>query len=160
MRRGVEIPAGVKDLTFTCEVSGANPPDVHFIEVDKLKLTPTALVNGAADPVLLATFARVGDTELSASAADRVALLAALRGGYQLIGFEIGANRRRGTFPTFGLPAAGGISLSFGYAPDSANAMPTSLGLYVDDTPGALACSIYGDMNFDAGATARMWGIL
>ena len=45
VRRGLQIPAGNKDLLFTTFVTGNNPPDVHFIELDTLKLTPTSLVN-------------------------------------------------------------------------------------------------------------------
>ena len=47
VRRGVELTAGAKDILFTTLVTGNNPPDVHFVEVENLKLTPTALVNSA-----------------------------------------------------------------------------------------------------------------
>ena len=45
VRRGLEIPSANKDITFSTLVTGNNPPDVHFIEVMDLRLTPTALVN-------------------------------------------------------------------------------------------------------------------
>ena len=40
VRRGVDLPAGIKHVDFQAFVTGGGEPDVHFVEVENLKLTP------------------------------------------------------------------------------------------------------------------------
>ena len=64
VRRGVEVPLGSKDILFTAGVTGGNPPDVHFIELETLKLTPTALVNSANVGEFVQDFAEEGNADV------------------------------------------------------------------------------------------------
>lgn len=63
IRRGMVLPVGQKTITFTTFVTGQNPPDVHFIEVGTLKLTPTALVNAANVGEFVADWAETGNAD-------------------------------------------------------------------------------------------------
>ena len=40
VKRGVNLPAGAKQVNFSAVVSGGGAPDVHFVQVENLKLTP------------------------------------------------------------------------------------------------------------------------
>ena len=45
IRKGLVIAPGVNTITFTTEVTGQSPPDVHFIDVVNMTITDTSLVN-------------------------------------------------------------------------------------------------------------------
>ena len=110
-------------------------------------------------PVLVATFTRFSDTELRAPAADRVALLAALRGGRSMIGYEVCSGfDSRGAFPSAGLAPAGHISIIIGFHPGD-DASGKYMFFNCDDTPGDEQCSIATNGIFATGDNARMWGI-
>ena len=64
VRRGLEIPENNKDLTFRALVTGQNPPDVHFIDVAPMKLTPTSLVNSTNVGEFVADFAEAGKPDV------------------------------------------------------------------------------------------------
>ena len=47
LRKGLSISPGASHIDFTALVTGASPPDVHFVEVVNMTLTNTSLVNSS-----------------------------------------------------------------------------------------------------------------
>ena len=63
LRKGLEIGPGGNIIDFTADVSGSNPPDVHFIELENMTITDTSLVNaGNVDP-FIADWAETANTD-------------------------------------------------------------------------------------------------
>ena len=63
IRKGLAISPGVSHLDFTTEVTGASPPDVHFVEVENLTLTDTSLVNAENVGEFVQDWAEAGNVE-------------------------------------------------------------------------------------------------
>ena len=61
VRRGLVIAPGLNVIDFAAEVTGQNPPDVHFIETENMTITNTSLVNANNVNPFIAEFARTGN---------------------------------------------------------------------------------------------------
>ena len=63
IRKGLTVGPGVNTLTFTTLVTGNNPPDVHFVEVENLTITDTSLVNANNVNPFIADWAEHGNSD-------------------------------------------------------------------------------------------------
>ena len=63
IRKGLAISPGIAHLDFTTLVTGATPPDVHFVEVENLTITDTSLVNAENVGEFVQDWAEAGNVE-------------------------------------------------------------------------------------------------
>ena len=63
IRKGLTIALGVNQIDFRALVTGQNPPDVHFVELENLTLTDTSLVNAGNVNPFIADWAEAGNTD-------------------------------------------------------------------------------------------------
>ena len=63
VRRGLTIGPGVNQIDFRALVTGPNPPDVRFVELENLTLTDTSLVNAGNVNPFIADWAEDGNAD-------------------------------------------------------------------------------------------------
>ena len=63
LRKGLVIGPGANQIDFTTLVTGASPPDVHFVEVENLTLTDSNLVNAGNVNPYIADWAEHGNLD-------------------------------------------------------------------------------------------------
>ena len=62
-RKGLAIAPGVNQLDFTALVTGQNPPDVHFNEIENMTITNTSLVNSSNVNPFISDWAETDNTD-------------------------------------------------------------------------------------------------
>ena len=63
LRKGLAISPGASHIDFSTEVTGSNPPNVHFIDVENMTITDTSLVNAGNVNPFIADWAEQGNLD-------------------------------------------------------------------------------------------------